>query len=143
MKKPKVFLGGTTTATKDEWDWRKDLIPALKINYFDPFLRPWETDQDWDEKFQKIENREKKKADYTLYVITSDCRGFYSFCEVIYDSFTKPYGSVVICPIDYKNVWDKKYSHSMNAFLKMAQSNGCVVLSTLKEVADYLNRSER
>ena len=33
----KVFLGGTTSSSK----WREELIPLLKVDYFNPIVKHW------------------------------------------------------------------------------------------------------
>ena len=140
----KVFLGGTCTDSKEQWDWRKELIDKFDqtyVHFFDPFLRPWETDCDWDEERQQEEIEERELCEYTLYVITSDFKGIYSFCEATADSIKKPDGKCIVAFIDYKDYCKTKkhFLKSINAFIKLCKSNGAVICESIDEIADYLN----
>ena len=68
----KVFLGGTC----NESAWREELIPMLKIDYFNPVV------DDWNEEAYKNELRERKICDLCLYTITPEMAGVYSIAEV-------------------------------------------------------------
>ena len=61
----KVFLGGTCNGSK----WRDQLIPLLKIDYFNPVVK------DWNEEAQAEEERQKAESDFCLYVITPKMTG--------------------------------------------------------------------
>jgi len=80
----KVFLGGTCNNSS----WREELIPQLKINYFNPVV------QDWTEECMLNERMERDVADYCLYVITSDMTGVLSIAEAIDDSNKRPSATV-------------------------------------------------
>ena len=47
----KIFLGGTCNENK----WREELIPMLKVDYFNPIV------EDWTEESIEIENEEKQQ----------------------------------------------------------------------------------
>lgn len=76
----KVFLGGTC----NDSTWRDDLIPKLKIDYFNPIV------DDWNKEAQQEEIKERKNSDYVLYVITPKMSGVYSIAEVVDDSNKRP-----------------------------------------------------
>ena len=91
----KVFLGGTC----NDSTWRDDLIPKLKIDYFNllpkkplPLGRGQFTPvvDDWNKEAQQEEIKERKNSDYVLYVITPKMSGVYSIAEVVDDSNKRP-----------------------------------------------------
>ena len=139
--KNKIFLGGTC-GTKFDWDWRRSLIPKLPdgVTYYDPFLRDWETDKEWDEEAQKAEIRQRECCEYTCYIITSDFSGIYSFCEAVADSCTKQPGKVIVGFIDYngKIFRDGGLTKSIEAWLRLCESHGAKVVKSTDEVAIYL-----
>lgn len=139
--KNKIFLGGTC-GTKFNWDWRRSLIPMLPkdFNYYDPFLRDWETDKEWDEVTQRIEILQREKCEYTLYIVTSDFKGIYSFCEAVADSCTKPKGKVIVGFIDYngKIERDQSLHKSIMAWLNLCESHGAKIVKSTDEVVSYL-----
>jgi len=67
----KVFLGGTC----NESTWRDELIPNLTIEYFNPILPKGVK---WTDVHYEKEIKERKEADYNLYVITPKMTGVYS-----------------------------------------------------------------
>lgn len=145
MNNKKVFLGGTCVNTSLLWDWRVDLIKMFndEIIYFDPFIRSWKEDVDWDETRQKLEIKEREDSEYTVYVITSDCSGIYSFCEATADSIRKPKGKCIVAFIDYRHRFkdDKHFLKSVDAFLNLCKLNGAVICSSIAEIAKYLNKN--
>lgn len=85
----KIFLGGTCPSDTDAYDYRKDLIPDLKVNsidYFNPVV------QEWTEDSIRIEEIEKGLCDIHLYVITPNMKGVYTIAEM-FGSLIKNYGS--------------------------------------------------
>ena len=68
----KVFLGGTCNQSR----WRDELIPQLKIDYFNPIVPTW-TEEAYEQELV-----ERATCDYCLYVITPRAKGFYSIAEV-------------------------------------------------------------
>ena len=145
MYNRKIFLGGTCVNTALLWDWRTDLIKMLKdeINYFDPFIRPWKEDIEWDKTRQELEIKEREESEYTVYVITSDFSGIYSFCEATADSIRKPKGKCIVAFIDYRHrfINDDGILKSVDAFLNLCKSNGAVICSSITEIAKYLNNN--
>ena len=136
----KIFLGGTCGDNEDQYDWRKDLIRKLPegYTYFDPFLRPWETDQDWDEEQQKREIAENATSSIHIYIITSDVSGIYSFCEAVRDSIKFKYDTVIVGVIDYANKFTPQFKHSLQAFLRMCKEEGAVIVDSVDGIIDYL-----
>ena len=55
----KVFLGGTVNGSK----WRDDIIPLLKIDYFNPVV------DEWNDEARLNEEEAKRTSDYFLFVI--------------------------------------------------------------------------
>lgn len=123
----KVFLGGTCSGYK----WRNVLIPLLKCDYYNPIVK------NWSEEDRLREVHERETSDYVLYVITSGMKGVYSIAEIIDDSNKRPYKTIVCVLFDGI---DKQMGHSLQAVLKLAESNGAVICNSIKEVADYLNQ---
>ncbi len=122
----KVFLGGTTNGSK----WREQVIPKLKIEYFNPEN---ETDND------KI-STEKNKADFCLYVITPKMKGFTTVAEVSDDSNKRP-AKTVYCFVEKEdeNEFTKFQVKSLTAVAKLVKNNGGAWLNTLDEVVEFLN----
>lgn len=128
----KVFLGGTVNGST----WRKELIPLLKIDYFDPVV------DDWDEAAFQRELLEREHCDYCLYVITPKLRGVYSIAEAVDDSNKRP-GKTLFCFLneDQGLTFD---SHQLKALKKTAQmieENGGKVFDSLADLASFLNKS--
>lgn len=130
MKKKKVFLGGTANNS----DWRDKLIKNLQIDHFNPIV------DDWDEKAQKEEIKQRKECDFCLYVITPKMKGVYSIAEVVQDSNERP-EKTIFCYIkeDDKAEFDEHQIKSLDMTGKMIKENGAKWFKTLDEVADYLN----
>lgn len=82
----KIFLGGTCPRDKDDFDYRKVLIPLLekyKIEYFNPVV------DNWTPECIEKENKEKEICNIHLYLIAPNMKGVYSIAEafgsLIYD----------------------------------------------------------
>jgi len=76
----RIFLGGTC----NESIWREELMPLLRLDYFNPVV------DDWTEDCVAIENDEKyNKCDILLFVITSKMTGVYSIAEMVESCFLK------------------------------------------------------
>lgn len=131
MKDKKVFLGGTCNGS----NWRENLIPKLKINYFNPVVK------DWKPKHQKIEIIQRKACDYCLYVLTPKMTGVYSIAEVVDDSNKQP-KKTIFCVLknDSRNKFSDHQLKSMDAVGKMVENNGGKYFHSLDEVAKYLNK---
>ena len=130
----KVFLGGTCSNST----WRDELIPLLRINYFNPVV------SDWNEESRNIEIRERETSDYCLYVISPRMDGVYSIAEAIDDSNKRPC-SVIFCFLyadnGYKfNVHQIK---SLEATSRLITKNGGRCLNDIISIANFLNSKGR
>lgn len=129
--KKEVFLGGTCNNST----WRDDLIPKLKINFFNPVV------EEWTEKDAKREIEKRKTCDYLLYVITPKMTGVLSIAEITEDSIRQP-DKTLFCFLkkDDKKEFDKDQIKSLEAVKKMVKENGAKVFNNLDEIAKYLNK---
>ena len=126
----KVFLGGTV----NDSTWRDEIIPQLKIDYFNPVV------EDWTDEAYQNELRERENCDFCLYVFTPKYTGYYSVAEVT-DASNKRPDKTIFCILDEDG--GKKFSNfqikSLNAIAKMIKKNGGTWLKSLDEVVEYLN----
>ena len=121
----KVFLGGTC----NESTWRDELIPQLKIDYFNPVV------DDWTPECMKEEIKQRGKCDYCLYVITSDMTGVFSIAEVIDDSNKRPSKTVFAFKEDGFNKGQIRSLESVGSMV--ARNEGSWM--DFKHVAPFLN----
>lgn len=130
----KVFLGGTCNDSQ----WRNQLIPHLKCDYFNPVV------DDWTPECQAEELLQRKNCDYVLYVITPAMVGVYSIAEAVDDSNKRP-NRTIFCYLSNDTVGVNKYSFgtaqlkSLDAVAKLITANGGLVYNNLAEVANLLN----
>lgn len=131
----KVFLGGTCNNSS----WRDNLIPLLKVDYFNPVV------VDWTPECMQNELEEREKCDFLLYVITPLMTGVYSIAEIIDDSNKRPEKTILFISLrDINEIGEVvKFSdgqiRSLEQVEKMAEKNGAKILNTLTDVANYLN----
>lgn len=126
----KVFLGGTCGKST----WRDELIPKLKIDYFNPVVSNWTLE------CQEEELRQRIDCDYVLYVITPSMEGVYSIAEVVDDSNKRPEKTIFcVLPTDISGEFTKGQIKSLNAVKEMVKNNGAYVGIELADVALYLN----
>lgn len=130
--KPRVFLGGTCSSSKDK-DYRKTLIPLLKIDYFNPVV------DNWTKECKIKEIHEREHCDYVLYVITNDMKGVYSIAEVTDDSNKQP-EKVLFCVLE--KGFDQGQLNSLQATKELIQGNGGKIFSDLNSVAAWLNHGD-
>lgn len=133
MEKVKVFLGGTCADST----WREELLEKLdkeKVEAFNPVV------PDWTEECQAIEDYHRQTDDICLYVITPEGEGFYSFVEVTDDSNKRPERTVLCVLLEANGKsFDKHGLKCAKKTAKLVEENGVVVLSSLDEVAAFLN----
>ena len=135
----KVFLGGTC----NESTWRDGLIEILEIDYFNPVV------DDWTEECYREELRQRELCDYCLYVITPRMRGVYSIAEVVDDSNKRPEKTIFcIVTADFSNtgdiiMFDEQQLKSLDKVGVMVQNNGGKYFRTLREVAKFLNNTNK
>jgi hypothetical protein len=128
----KVFLGGTCNGSK----WREKLIKMLKIDYFNPIV------DDWNEEAKENEIKERKNANYNLFVITPKMTGVYAIAEVVDDS-NKKSEKTILCILseDESFKFTNSQLGSLESVKKLVESNGAIVFDNLKDVANYLNNN--
>jgi len=124
----KVFLGGTCNGST----WRDELIPRLKIDYFNPVVT------DWTPQCQAEELRQRETCDYALYTIISQMRGIYSIAEVVDDSNKRPNKTILCLLMDG---FDEHQINSLYPLAGMVARNGAVVVYSLEAAAFWLNHT--
>ncbi len=123
----KVFLGGTCGSST----WRNELIPMLKIDYFNPVV------EDWTPECQEQEIIERKTCDIVLYTITPEMEGVYSIAEVVDDSNKRP-EKTMFCLLG-EDKFSEGALRSLKAVEKMVKENGVYITSNLENLACLLN----
>lgn len=108
----KVFLGGTCADTT----WRDEMIPKLKIEYFNPVVK------DWTAECQEIEKVEKNdKCDIHFYLISKEMQGVFSIAEVVDSVHNKDKHTLLqIVP----NGFDKFQLKSLKAVVDLINERG-------------------
>lgn len=131
MNRSKVFLGGTCNGP----EWRDELIPLLRGEYFNPVVK------DWNEEAQNREKQEKQDCGLSLYVLTPYMAGVFSIAEMVEDSITRRAGCTVVCVLDsYKGQsFEKKQKSSLDATLELLKGHGCHVVQDLQQCAGIIN----
>lgn len=129
----KVFLGGSTSNSK----WRNQLIPLLKIDFFNPVVKKWSKEH------QLEEEKQKKESDFRLYVVTRTY-SMYSIAEAVDDSNKFPQ-KTIFCVVNEelpngKMALTPSNLNRLNEIGKIIVSNGGKYFKSLNEVANYLNQ---
>lgn len=134
MTKTKVFLGGTCNNST----WRDELIPMLKIDYFNPVV------DDWTPECQDEEIRQRELCDYCLYTITPKMTGVYSIAEVVDDSNKRP-EKTILCVLDEddENSFSETQIKSLKHVKEMVKNNGANVFDSLEDIASFLNKTNK
>lgn len=131
----KVFLGGTIEGI----DWRKDIIPMLECDVFDPYIREGE----WNEESREREEDEKKNCDIFLCVITNGIRGVYSIAEATEIACMPGKPKIVFCNL-YKSDGSKNgdmMQSSLNATEELLLRHKVPIHHSLKDVSTFLNKA--
>ena len=128
----KIFLGGTCNGSQ----WREQLIPLLKIDYFNPVVA------DWTPECQQKEIEERENSDYCLYVITPNMTGVYSIAEAVDDSNKRP-EKTLFCVLneDGNASFTKHQLKSLIQTMKLIVNNGGMSFASLNDVAEYVNNN--
>lgn len=127
----KVFLGGTC----NDSTWRNRFIPMLTIDYFNPVV------EDWDEKAQVRELKERETCDFVLYCITPKMTGVYSIAEAVDDSNKRPTKTIFIrLREDGDTTFDNGQWRSLSMVSQMIKKNGGNIFSDLKSAANFINK---
>lgn len=123
----KVFLGGTYNSK-----WRDEIIPMLKIQYFNPIV------ENWTSECQAEEERQKNNVcDLQLYVITSDMTGVFSIAEVS-EAAINLNERCVFCILNIEN-FSEAQQKSLKAVENLVKKYNGKVCNSLQEIAEYLN----
>lgn len=128
----KVFLGGTC----GDSTWRNDLIPKLKIEFFNPQLGVGE----WTPAHSEIEEKEKDECDICLYVISPETSSMWSIAEVVDDSNKRPKKTVFFINVKDEGLVFSK--HELNALDKigiLVLNNGGLYFESYNNLINYLN----
>ena len=131
----KVFLGGTCNGS----NWREELIPKLKIDYFNPVV------EDWTEECYQEELIQREKCNYCLYVITPKMMGVYSIAEVIDDSNKRPEKTIFLFLTkdeDLLHVFNKLQIKSLDKVGIMVEKNGGKYFKNEEDLVSFLNGVE-
>ena len=128
----RVFLGGTCNESR----WRDELIPMLKIDYFNPVV------DDWTEDYRAEEERQKRKCDFNLFVITPKMTGVFAIAETVQLSLERP-RSTLFCVLDEDDgeEFTEDQMGSIEAVKKLIEGNHAFVFDNLVCVAEHLNKS--
>jgi hypothetical protein len=107
----------------------------LKIDYFNPVV------PDWTPECQAEEIKQRRACDCVLYVITPAMEGVYSIAEVVDDSNKRP-KRTVFCylPSEDDKSFSKAQLKSLKAVGDLIERNGGVMLRSLIDVANFLNK---
>ncbi|WQJ53582.1 MAG: phosphoesterase [Wendovervirus sonii] len=131
----RVFLGGTCNNST----WRKEIIPELTIEYFNPVVK------DWTEEAKQNEEIEKHiKCNLQLYVLTPRMTGTFSIAEVT-ESAINNGKRTVLCILDKdkkgsKDIeFDESQKRSLDALKELVKKYGAYTCDNLKDAAKYLN----
>ena len=129
----KIFLGGTCNNSL----WREELIPDLKMDYFNPIVPVW-TDEAY-----RQELLERENCDICLYVITPKAEGFYSIAEVADDSNKRP-KKTVLCLLteDDGQQWQPHQFKSLQKVGKLVAENGAFYCEGMDALKKYLRTKE-
>lgn len=130
MKKPLIFLGGTTDSKYK--DWRKEYIIKLKTEYelFNPVV------DEWNEEAKEREDIVKETADILLFYICGN--SLYSIAELVDCSNKCPERTVVV--FDKEEMLKDNTIHWKNviAIMELVTLNKAIVFENKKDSIDYL-----
>lgn len=134
MKDVEIFLGGTCNGSK----WREELIPQLKVKYFNPVV------EDWTDEAQIIELQKRKSCNHLLYVITPKMSGFFSIAELTEDSVIRPHKThVIFLDEDEDLIFNNHQKKSIKAILNLVKNNGAKTYKDLDAFARKINSVQR
>lgn len=126
----KVFLGGTC----NESNWRKEIIPLLKMDFFNPVV------EDWTPECMAEEIKQRQVCDLCLYALTPRMTGVYSIAEVVDDSNKRPDKTIFVpLKLDGDLSFTDGQWRSVESVARMVENNGGVVRYNLQTAADFIN----
>lgn len=125
----KIFLGGTCNNST----WREELIPHLKVDYFNPVVK------NWNEEAQRREKEAKEECNLHLYVISKEMTGVFSIAEAV-DSAAKENLRVLFCvrPEGFSESQLKSLKATCNLISNYDGAVGTIV-QDIEKIAFYLN----
>lgn len=129
--KHKVFLGGTC----NESTWRDEIIPNLRIDYFNPVV------EDWTPECQAEEERQKNEVcDIHLYVITPRMTGVFSIAEAVESAITRK-DKCLFCVLeeDGDMKFTKGQMKSLDAVGRLVSKYGGCYYDNLGDVVGGIN----
>jgi len=133
MPKLTVYLGGTNNDSQ----WRKEIIPLLKVNYFDP------TDVDQNKK----EQEQIEASDYYLFVITPKMKGFFKIypIEELLESCNKRPEKTLFCLLrqEDKTTYTEEQVVALEKMLRTLKDYPVERFNSLADVARWLNAREQ
>ena len=131
LKILKVALFGTCNNST----WREELIPLLKVDYFNPVVLDWKPED------AENEIKQREICDFVLYVITPKMTGVFAIAELTMDAITKP-EKTLICFLekDGELEFTEHQLKSLKATRKLIEENTeAHYFNSLQEIADYVN----
>ncbi len=130
----KVYLSGVENGSK----WRENLIPKLKIEYYNPLSVPIT-----EETITAMQN-ERNAADFLLYVVTPKMNDMFIISELTDESNKRP-NKLIFCFLsnDEEAEFNKHQIKSLNATGKMVRANGAIWFETMEEVVEFLNGQKK
>lgn len=126
--KLKVFLGGTCNGR----DYRQDLIPMLKIPYFNPVVGDWSPQAQENEKTEK-----RNKCGIHLYIITPEFKGVFSIAEAVQSSNTQ--NVITVFCVMNREIYDPHTLKSLEATEELLRDNGAIITRSIGHTAEILN----
>lgn len=129
----KIFLGGTCNNSQ----WREELIPDLRMEYYNPIVPVWT------EAAYQQELVERENCDICLYVITPKADGFYSIAEVADDSNKRPEKTVMCLLTEDDGLhWQPHQLKSLRKVGKLIADNGGYFCEGMDSLREYLGTKE-
>jgi len=125
----KIFLGGTCNNST----WRDQLIPQLKVDYFNPVVA------DWTPEAQAEEERQKDLCNVHLYVISKEIIGFFSIAEVIDSCYRKDKRTIFYGLLDGFDVHQQKSLYAVSQLAAQRGAAGAAISTDLDILVQMLN----
>ncbi len=125
----KIFLGGTCANSA----WREQLIPLLKIPFFNPVVDDWTPECAAEEERQKDEI-----CNVHLYVISKEMMGVFSAVEALDSAYQRGQNSIFwVLPDGF----ERHALKSLEATARKIKQRGGVAFvdDNIEELANYLN----
>lgn len=129
MSKQFVFLGGTCAGP----DYRKVLIPKLKVEYFNPVVENW-TPADADK-----ENEAKETAFVNLFVLTPAAVGSYSVAELVEVAITSNRPVLFAFVTLNDQAWSEHQQKSNVQIARLLAKHKAIQCEDLDHVATIIN----